>query len=35
MEINGVDVISSEYENLLGIKVDHKLNFEQHLNSLH
>ena len=29
MKINGV-----EFENLLGIKIDHKLNFEHHLNTL-
>ena len=27
MKINGVDVISSEIENLLGIQIDCKLNF--------
>ena len=34
MKINGADVISSEFENLLGIKIDCKLTFEHHLNSL-
>ena len=34
MKINGVDGISSEFENLLGIKIDFKLNFEHYLNSL-
>ena len=34
MKINGVGVISSEFENLLGIKIDHELNFEHHLNGL-
>ena len=33
MKINGVDVINSEFENFLGIKIDHKLKFEHHLNS--
>ena len=34
MKINVVDVTSSEFENLLGIKIYHKLKFEHHLNSL-